>query len=412
MTCLTSPPRERDEALGRERRLARGEAVEQGAEGVLGLGRGRRGSRRSRRRRAGRGGPWRFLSVRWSPVSPAKQDRICPLLAGRLAGMAETTERVLRLLGLLQQRPVWTGPELAERLGVTTRSIRRDVERLRALGYPVHATQGVGGGYQLGRGRGAPAAAARRRRGGRGRGLAADGRRRHRLGRERGGAADAGQARPGDAAAAARRGARDPRGDPDPRLRARPPSTATPCCGSPGRCRDTVRVRFDYESRDKTPSARTVEPVGLVATGRRWYLMAYDVDRDDWRTFRLDRMTRGRADDLAVPRARARGPRGVRPAGRGQRGVPLPGADRRARAPLTEVAERTSVRSVVLTAIDERHDAARGGRRDAVRPGVPPVVPGLGVRGAGAGRAAYRSGGDGRPGDPGRGRHRRVLIAT
>ena len=49
--------------------------------------------------------------------------------------MGETTERVLRLLGLLQQRPVWTGPELAERLGVTTRSIRRDVERLRALGY-------------------------------------------------------------------------------------------------------------------------------------------------------------------------------------------------------------------------------------------------------------------------------------
>src|SRR4051794_41944921 len=70
--------------------------------------------------------------------------------------MAETTERVLSLLGLLQQRPVWTGPELAERLGVTTRSIRRDVERLRTLGYPVHATQGVGGGYQLGRGRGLP----------------------------------------------------------------------------------------------------------------------------------------------------------------------------------------------------------------------------------------------------------------
>ena len=70
--------------------------------------------------------------------------------------MAETTERVLRLLGLLQQRPVWTGPELAERLGVTTRSIRRDVERLRALGYPVHAAQGVGGGYQLGRGRALP----------------------------------------------------------------------------------------------------------------------------------------------------------------------------------------------------------------------------------------------------------------
>ena len=73
-----------------------------------------------------------------------------------VAGMAETTERVLHLLGLLQQRPVWTGPELAERLGVTTRSIRRDVERLRSLGYPVNAAQGVGGGYQLGRGKGLP----------------------------------------------------------------------------------------------------------------------------------------------------------------------------------------------------------------------------------------------------------------
>ena len=60
------------------------------------------------------------------------------------------------MLSLLQQRPVWTGPELAERLGVTTRSIRRDVERLRGLGYPVLATQGLGGGYQLGRGKDLP----------------------------------------------------------------------------------------------------------------------------------------------------------------------------------------------------------------------------------------------------------------
>jgi len=67
-----------------------------------------------------------------------------------------TTQRVLRLLSLLQSRPVWSGPELAERLGVTTRSIRRDVERLRDLGYPVHAAQGAGGGYQLGAGRALP----------------------------------------------------------------------------------------------------------------------------------------------------------------------------------------------------------------------------------------------------------------
>ncbi len=60
--------------------------------------------------------------------------------------MAGTTQRVLRLLTLLQSRPVWTGDELAERLGVTTRSVRRDVGRLRDLDYPVHATQGVGCG--------------------------------------------------------------------------------------------------------------------------------------------------------------------------------------------------------------------------------------------------------------------------
>ncbi|RZS34430.1 HTH domain-containing protein [Herbihabitans rhizosphaerae] len=66
------------------------------------------------------------------------------------------TERVLTLLGLLEQRQVWTGPELADRLGVTPRTVRRDVERLRALGYSVRASQGVGGGYQLGAGQDLP----------------------------------------------------------------------------------------------------------------------------------------------------------------------------------------------------------------------------------------------------------------
>ncbi|MEV1176399.1 HTH domain-containing protein, partial [Nonomuraea sp. NPDC049784] len=63
-----------------------------------------------------------------------------------------TTERVLRLLALLQRRTSWTAAELAAELGVTDRSVRRDVERLRAVGYPVHATAGVGGGYQHGAG--------------------------------------------------------------------------------------------------------------------------------------------------------------------------------------------------------------------------------------------------------------------
>src|SRR5215218_10875899 len=68
----------------------------------------------------------------------------------------DTSERLLTLLSLLQARPDWTGPELAERLGVTGRTVRNDVERLRRLGYPVHASPGVGGGYRLGAGAALP----------------------------------------------------------------------------------------------------------------------------------------------------------------------------------------------------------------------------------------------------------------
>jgi predicted DNA-binding transcriptional regulator YafY len=66
--------------------------------------------------------------------------------------MLQTSARLLRLLSLLQSRGFWTGPELAEQLAVTVRSVRRDVERLRELGYPVNATSGPAGGYQLGAG--------------------------------------------------------------------------------------------------------------------------------------------------------------------------------------------------------------------------------------------------------------------
>jgi predicted DNA-binding transcriptional regulator YafY len=265
--------------------------------------------------------------------------------------MARTTERVLHLLGLLQQRPVWTGPELAERLGVTTRSIRRDVERLRALGYPVQAAQGVGGGYQLGRGRGLPplllddaeavAVAVSLR-------MAAGG------------------TVSGASEAALRTLAKLDQVMP-PRLRSEVraihEATQTLDSGQPAvdgdvllqlarTVRDTVRVRFDYEARDGTPSARTVEPVGLVATGRRWYLMAYDVDRDDWRTFRLDRMTRVQATTWRFAQRVHEDP-----AAYVQRAVASSAYRFPARvvvhAPLKEVAERTSVRSVVLTPVDD-----------------------------------------------------------
>jgi predicted DNA-binding transcriptional regulator YafY len=205
-----------------------------------------------------------------------------------------TTERVLRLLGLLQQRPVWTGPELAARLGVTTRSIRRDIERLRSLGYPVNATQGVGGGYQLGAGRALPplllddeeaiATAVSLR-------LAAGG------------------TVAGASEAAVRTLAKLDQVLPA-RLRAevralhdaivtleggRIEVDADALLSLARACRDTVRVEFGYAGRAQEPGERRVEPYQLVATGRRWYLQAFDLDRDDWRSFRLDRMSGLRA---------------------------------------------------------------------------------------------------------------------
>jgi predicted DNA-binding transcriptional regulator YafY len=200
-----------------------------------------------------------------------------------------TTERVLRLLSLLQRRPSWTADELAAELGVTDRSVRRDVERLRALGYPVHATAGVGGGYQLGAGTRLPpllfdddeaiATAVSLR-------LASGGT-----------VAGAGEA-------ALRALAKLDQVMP-PRLRAevRAVHGATDTLVGPAAevdadvlvtiaraCRDATRVRFRYAGRTGDERERTVEPLRMVATARRWYLMAWDVERDDWRTFRLDRM--------------------------------------------------------------------------------------------------------------------------
>src|SRR5580658_9265143 len=77
-------------------------------------------------------------------------------MGGRLDGMLETSARLLRLLSLLQSRRDWTGAELASRLDVGLRTVRRDVDRLRDLGYPVDAAPGVAGGYRLGVGAAAP----------------------------------------------------------------------------------------------------------------------------------------------------------------------------------------------------------------------------------------------------------------
>jgi len=195
-----------------------------------------------------------------------------------------TAERVLRLLELLQRRPAWTATDLATELGVTDRSIRRDVERLRNLGYPVLATAGVGGGYQLGAGTRLPpllfddseavatAISLRLAAGGTVTGI--------------------------DDAAVRALAKLDQVMPPKLREQVSAVHAATDTLRTPGTtvdpdvlvalaraCRDHLRTRFDYQGTE-----RTVEPVRMVTTGRRWYLLAYDVDRDDWRTFRLDRM--------------------------------------------------------------------------------------------------------------------------
>jgi predicted DNA-binding transcriptional regulator YafY len=200
-----------------------------------------------------------------------------------------TTERVLTLLGLLQQRQVWTGPELADRLGVTPRTVRRDVERLRTLGYPVHASQGVGGGYQLGPGQDLPP-------------LLLDDE--EAIATAVSLLAGAGGAVSGAGDAAVRALTKLDRVLPI-RLRelVRALSGSVESL-SGGRttidpdvlmtlvraCRDEVQVDFDYPSGNEV-RRRRVEPYRLIASDRRWYLFSYDLDRADWRSFRVDRMT-------------------------------------------------------------------------------------------------------------------------
>lgn len=217
--------------------------------------------------------------------------------------MLETSTRLLSLLSLLQQRRHWTGPELSERLEVGPRTVRRDVERLRRLGYPVDATPGVAGGYRLRAGASLPP-------------LLLD---------------------EGEAVAIAV-GLRTAVSDgvagieetsvralskletllPDRvRRRVQALSAATVPYPASGpvvapevlmavatACRDHERLRFGYRAHDENLSRREVEPHGLVHTGRRWYLVAWDCDRDSWRTFRADRI-----QGIPTPGARVVAPR-------------------------------------------------------------------------------------------------------
>jgi predicted DNA-binding transcriptional regulator YafY len=205
--------------------------------------------------------------------------------------MWETSARLLKLLSLLQARRDWSGADLAARLEVSERTVRRDVDRLRDLGYPVHASRGTDGGYRLGAGAAMPpllldddeavAVAVGLRTAARNpvsgieetsvRALAKleqilPPRLRHRVGAF----ADYSVAVPPDS--------------PAPTI---DPAVLTALAAA---CRDHERLRFDYVSHDGAATVRSVEPHRLVAWGRKWFLVAWDIDRGDWRTFRVDRL--------------------------------------------------------------------------------------------------------------------------
>lgn len=205
--------------------------------------------------------------------------------------MLETSARLLRLLSLLQSPRDWTGAELAERLEVSPRTVRNDVERLRNLGYPVDATRGAVGGYRLGAGAALPplllddeeavavAVSLRTATGGAIEGIEETSLR---------ALAKLEQVLP--ARLRRRVQALQSHTVPVPRYD-RVPSVAPDVLSALAMaCRDRETLRFDYETHGGEPSRRVAEPYRLANWGRRWYLVAYDLERDDWRTFRVDRM--------------------------------------------------------------------------------------------------------------------------
>jgi predicted DNA-binding transcriptional regulator YafY len=203
-----------------------------------------------------------------------------------------TSSRLLSLLSLLQTRRDWSGSELAERLGVSGRTIRRDVDRLRELGYPIDAVSGPAGGYRLRAGAAMPPL------------LLEDD---EAVAIAVGLRAAAGAAITGIEETSVRALVKLEQILPS-RLRRRvralqsatvtlsfapgsapiDPETLTLIAGA---CRDRERLRFAYVGRDGAESRRYVEPHSLVSVGHRWYLVGWDRDREDWRTFRVDRLS-------------------------------------------------------------------------------------------------------------------------
>ena len=205
--------------------------------------------------------------------------------------MTETSGRLLQLLSLLQARRDWPGAELAERLEVSGRTIRRDVERLRELGYPVDSLTGPAGGYRLRAGTAIPP-------------LLLDDDEAIAIAVGLRTAARASVA--GIEETSVRALVKLEQVLPAPlrrRVQALGSAMIAPAAGGPtvdpqhltaiaAACRDSECLRFAYTSRDGTDTRREVEPHALVNFGRRWYLVAWDRRREDWRSFRVDRLAR------------------------------------------------------------------------------------------------------------------------
>jgi predicted DNA-binding transcriptional regulator YafY len=204
--------------------------------------------------------------------------------------MLQTSSRLLRLLSLLQSRRQWSGRDLSERLEIDARTVRRDVEKLRELGYPVRASSGLGGGYQLGAGTSMPPV------------LLSDDEAVAVAFALRTAAGSVGKMEETAIGLLAKLDQVLPN-----RLRKRasalhavtislasaqnvPPVDVLSRIASA--CRDHMKIKFSYKDRDGQSSSRTIEPLRLAHTGSRWYLVAWDTQREDWRTFRVDRIDR------------------------------------------------------------------------------------------------------------------------
>lgn len=201
--------------------------------------------------------------------------------------MLATSDRLLRLLTLLRARR-WTGPDLAERLGVTARTVRKDIRRVRSLGYTVDAVPGPAGGYRLGAGESLPP-------------LLLDDDEAVAVGL-RLAAATAAVAGGEEAAQAALAKVTQmlpnrlrPHVEAVDSVTVALAATGTPVATAvlttlAAACRGQRELRFDYSGHDGAASTRTVEPHRLVHARGRWYLVAWDTGRAAWRIFRADRI--------------------------------------------------------------------------------------------------------------------------